>query len=140
MSFTQNLSQLRSLVIRTVLILGVCVGGLTWVRSYGDPDFTATVEKANPPIVQLSFFAPTDCYYAAEYWHIPTKTWTHFAFSVGPAGLVSASIDGAQPTRFGGIRPAAVQSVLIEPGMLYATVGPTPWALYYDNVACDFTP
>ena len=47
MSFSQNLNHLRRLTIRTVLMLGVCVGGLFWLQSRGqaDSDFLVEVIK-----------------------------------------------------------------------------------------------
>ena len=75
MSFSQNLNQWRSLCIRTLLVLGVCVGGLVWMQSHGDPDFEVKVDDASPPVVQLSFTAAADCYYYAEYWDVKSKTW-----------------------------------------------------------------
>jgi len=57
MSFQQNLGRLRPLVIRLTLLVGLCVGGLFWLKSHAEPQFPATINDASPPSVQLTFDA-----------------------------------------------------------------------------------
>jgi len=146
MSFTPNLSQLRSLVLRSILVVGVCVGGLIWIQSYGDPEFKAAVDGAAPPYVQLTFEADEGGHYHAELYDAATGVWSPVPDSTQfyEAGKRTAFIElGDPPPKVALLRMKKVDKQIrptIFPAVATQCPASTPAATTCPAVATFCTP